>query len=102
MFVSKKNTTNFTLDVKCPPTLTPAQKKRLGAMKVGDIDYSDIPPLDAKFWSNLDIAMSKGGKQATGIRLDAEVLDWFKKNGRGYQSHINAVLRAYVFTHKGL
>ena len=39
---------------------------------------------------------------STSPRLDAEVLDWFKKNGRGYQSHINAVLRAYVFAHKGL
>jgi uncharacterized protein (DUF4415 family) len=101
MFVSKKNTTSFTLDAKRPPTLSAKQKKRLDTMKDGDIDHSDIPPFDAAFWRNLDIAMSKG-KRATGIRLDEEVLDWFKKNGRGYQSHINAVLRAYVFTQKGL
>ena len=36
------------------------------------------------------------GKQAVSIRLDRDVLDWFKAQGRRYQSRINAVLRAYV------
>jgi uncharacterized protein (DUF4415 family) len=101
MSVSKKNTTQFRLDAKRPPKLSPKQKKRLEAMTDREIDYSDIPPLNEKFWHNLEVAMSKG-KRATGIRLDMEVLDWFKKSGPGYQSHINAVLRAYVFTQKGL
>lgn len=36
------------------------------------------------------------GKLPISIRLDGEVLDYFRAQGRGYQSRINAVLRAYV------
>ena len=35
-------------------------------------------------------------KQHVNIRLDADVLSWFKRTGRGYQTRINNVLRAYV------
>jgi len=35
-------------------------------------------------------------KAAISLRLDAEVLDWFKARGPGYQTRINAVLRAYM------
>ncbi len=34
-------------------------------------------------------------KEAISLRLDADVLDWFKARGPGYQTRINAVLRAY-------
>jgi len=34
------------------------------------------------------------------IRLDRQVLDWFKAQGRGYQTRINALLRAYMEAHK--
>jgi uncharacterized protein (DUF4415 family) len=34
-------------------------------------------------------------KQSVSLRLDADVLDWFKDSGSGYQSRINAVLRAF-------
>ena len=34
-------------------------------------------------------------KEAISLRLDAEVLDWFRARGPGYQTRINAVLRAY-------
>ena len=35
-------------------------------------------------------------KAAVSLRLDADVLDWFKARGAGYQTRINAVLRAYM------
>jgi uncharacterized protein (DUF4415 family) len=95
--VSKKNTTHFTLDAHRPPRLTAKQKQRLDAMQDADIDYSDIPALGEAFWKNLALTRTTK-KHATGIRLDEDVLNWFKKSGRGYQSHINAVLRAYVYT----
>jgi uncharacterized protein (DUF4415 family) len=38
-------------------------------------------------------------KKAVSIRLDSDVLSWFRKKGRRYQSRINAVLRAYVESH---
>ena len=34
-------------------------------------------------------------KTSISLRLDADVLDWFKSQGRGYQTRINAVLRAF-------
>ncbi len=36
------------------------------------------------------------GKRAVSIRLDEDVLDFFKQGGKGYQTRINAVLRAYM------
>ncbi len=36
------------------------------------------------------------GKRAVSIRLDEDVIDFFKKEGKGYQTRINAVLRAYM------
>ena len=35
-------------------------------------------------------------KQDIHIRLDGDILDWFRERGRGYQTRINAVLRAFV------
>jgi uncharacterized protein (DUF4415 family) len=34
------------------------------------------------------------------LRIDADVVEWFKRSGRGYQTRINAVLRAYVQAHR--
>jgi uncharacterized protein (DUF4415 family) len=44
--------------------------------------------------------MPKPKKQLT-VRFDGDVIDWFKSQGRGYQTRMNAVLRAYVQAHKG-
>ncbi len=41
-------------------------------------------------------------KQHLNLRLDADVVDWFKTQGRGYQTRINAVLRAYVRAQLGV
>lgn len=40
-------------------------------------------------------------KQQITLRVDADVLAWFKRRGKGYQSHINALLRAYMEAHRG-
>jgi uncharacterized protein (DUF4415 family) len=34
------------------------------------------------------------------LRVDADVVDWFKRTGRGYQTRMNAVLRAYMESHR--
>jgi len=46
-------------------------------------------------------ALLKESKQQITLRIDADVLEWFRGLGSGYQSRINAVLRAYVQTHAG-
>lgn len=64
-----------------------------------DIDYSDIPELDENFFKNARIVVPPGKKQLT-LRLDADVLEWMKAQGKGYQSRINAILRAYYEAHQ--
>jgi len=41
-------------------------------------------------------------KTATSMRIDGDVMDWFKAQGRGWQTRMNAVLRAYVRAHGGV
>ncbi len=59
------------------------------------IDTSDIPELDDNFWQTAKM-VTPITKKAVSIRLDSDVLDWFKSQGKGYQSIINNVLRTYV------
>lgn len=55
--------------------------------------------LDDAFWQNARL-VKPTRKIHTGIRIDADVLDWFRAQGKGFQSHMNAVLRAYVETQR--
>ncbi len=71
--------------------------ERLRAMRDEDIDTSDIPELGEDFFRLAKIVVP-GPKTPVNIRLDNEVLAWFKKRGKGYQSHINAVLKAFIHT----
>jgi uncharacterized protein (DUF4415 family) len=59
----------------------------------------DAPPLlDDEFWKNAQWVFPEVPRKARPIslRLDQEVLDYFRRLGRGYQTRINAVLRAHV------
>jgi len=73
--------------------------KKLEAKPDTRIDTTDIPELDRDFFRHAKLRMSKG-KQMVSLRLDSDVLDWFKRQGKGYQTKIDAVLRAYVEAHK--
>ena len=72
--------------------------KRLRKIKDEEIDYSDIPELDQAFFEKAVIVLPQP-KASVSIRLDREVLDWFKSQGKGYQTRINALLRAYMEAH---
>ncbi len=72
---------------------------RIDAMSDKDIDYSDIPELDDTFFENARVVVPPGKKQLT-IRLDEDVLEWLKNQGPGYQTRINAIVRAYYEAHK--
>lgn len=53
--------------------------------------------LDEAFWDNARLVMpEKLTKTHTGLRIDDEVLSWFKQQGKGWQTRMNGVLRAYV------
>ena len=58
-------------------------------------DPDAAPELDASWFRKAKIVLPEP-KQAVSIRLDRDVMAWFKKQGGGYQTRINAVLRAYV------
>ena len=55
----------------------------------------DAQPTTAEMWKNARVVFPLP-KQPTSIRLDPEVLNWFKREGKGYQTRINAVLRTYM------
>ncbi|MGH8503637.1 MAG: BrnA antitoxin family protein [Gammaproteobacteria bacterium] len=72
--------------------------KRLDAMTDDDIDFSDDPEATPEMFARA--VVRKGfkpipAKQQVTLRLDADVLEWFKAQGKGYQTRINALLRAY-------
>ncbi len=63
-----------------------------------EIDTSDIPPLDDDFFAHAELRLPES-KQTVTIRLDADVVEWFKAQGKGYQTRMNAVLRRYMEVH---
>jgi uncharacterized protein (DUF4415 family) len=60
----------------------------------GVVEDPDIQPTDKAFWRKAELIMPRSNKTVT-MRLDADLLDWFRSN-RGYQTRINAILRAYM------
>ena len=68
---------------------------RIDRMRDADIDYSDIPPLDRTFLKKATTPWPPAKRQLT-IRLDADVLDWLKGQGKGYQTRINRILRVVM------
>ncbi len=78
---------------------TKSDLRRLDAMSDANIDYSDIPELDAAFFRDARVVVPPGKKQLT-VRLDADVLAWLQDQGKGYHSRINAILRAYYEAHR--
>jgi uncharacterized protein (DUF4415 family) len=60
-----------------------------------DRDDPDLHGVEDIDWSKAEVVLP-GTKTAISIRLDADLLDFFKAAGPGYQSRINAVLRAYM------
>lgn len=74
--------------------------KRLSAMTDKDIDTSDIPELDEDFFRNAQVKLPK--KHSVTLRLDSDVLVWFKSQGKGYQTRINKLLRSYMENQQNL
>ena len=73
--------------------------ERIRAMADEEIDTGDIPPLDDDFFAHAELRLPKP-KQSVTIRLDADVVEWYKAQGKGYQTRMNAILRRYMEVHK--
>jgi len=77
--------------------------QRLDSMSDEEIDLSDCPEVTpeqfAKAVVRRGLPAAKTKAQVT-LRIDSDVLEWFKSQGRGYQTKINALLRAYMEAHR--
>jgi uncharacterized protein (DUF4415 family) len=62
-------------------------------------DAPEAESLGADFWSSARVAMPVG-KTSVHLRLDSDVVEWFKANGKGHLTRMNAVLKAYVEAQK--
>ena len=82
------------------PPITDEERRRFREMEESKepIDFSDIPPIPPEAFKNaVRGRFYRPVKEQVTLRLDANVLDWFKRNTpKGYQTDINRVLSEYV------
>lgn len=99
--MSKSNIVKLTLDLAKPPVATDEQKARLAALAAmpdEQIDTSDAPfRPDAVWVKSVDFPHSK---KLISLRIDEDVIEFFKQTGPRYQTRINAVLRSFVSAHR--
>jgi uncharacterized protein (DUF4415 family) len=79
---------------KMPETI----RKELAALSVkpeSEIDFSDLPATSKQDWQAADRGkFYRPIKQQLTVRIDADVLEWLKNQGKGYQSRLNDILRS--------
>ena len=73
--------------------------QEIAQVKDTDLDFSDIPELDADFWNNAEIVQPDTTQPVT-LRVKKSVLEYFKVGDKGYQTPMNAVLESYVKSHQ--
>jgi len=62
------------------------------------INYTDSPATTEDFWKDAELVIP-AHKIHLSLRLDDDIVEFFKKKGHGYQTRINAVLKSYVRAH---
>jgi uncharacterized protein (DUF4415 family) len=88
------------------PAASRTDWNRVRAMRDDEIEAAsasdpDAPPLDETFWREARVVFPRPvRKKHTGLRIDEDVLAWFRAHGPRYQTRMNAVLRAYVEAQK--
>jgi uncharacterized protein (DUF4415 family) len=83
-------------------SLTPqlqAELDALAAMPDSEIDTTDMPPVTD--WSHaVRGPFYRPIKRPLSLRVDADIVDWFQRQGQGYQTRMNSALREYVERHR--
>lgn len=70
---------------------------RVKAMKDKDIVIDDdAPEPTAEQWAKAIVTDRRPPKRNITLRIDPDIIEWFKARGKGYQTRMNAVLRAYI------
>lgn len=95
--MKKSNTIEFEIDLAKPVVPTALQKRRLSALAKkpdSSINLTDIPETSQSFWDNA----TRGGlyrpvKRQLTVRIDGDIIEWLKKQGSGYHSRLNRILR---------
>jgi uncharacterized protein (DUF4415 family) len=60
-----------------------------------EIDFSDVPATTERDWRGAERGkLYRPVKRQLTVRIDADVIEWLKSQGRGYQSRLNEILRA--------
>lgn len=76
------------------PELTQADIDAIKNIPDEEIDFSDIPPLTEQFWQNaVRGQFYRPKKSQVSVRIDNDILAWLKKDGKGYQTRLNQILR---------
>ncbi len=83
--------------------LTEKQLDQLNALEGRPVDTSDIPEWTEEMWKNaVRGRFYRPVKEAVSLRLDADVLAWLKKDGQGYQTRVNQMLRERMLQDLGM
>ncbi len=99
--MTEKKMVQRTLDLNSPPVLTPEMEAELAVLEAradDEIDYSDIPQLTDEQLAQFK-PVNPGYrplKESTTIRLDSDILTWFKQGGKGWQTRVNEALRSHI------
>ncbi|AVQ70374.1 hypothetical protein MTo_02455 [Microcystis aeruginosa NIES-1211] len=64
------------------------RQEKFMQMSDEDIDYSDIPPLDDEFFKNAKLVKPNPQTEQISIRLDSEILEWFKNHAQEKSYHV--------------
>lgn len=78
------------------PPVSAERLREIEAIRDEDIDFSDIPELDEDWFAKAEWRNFNEPKKQLTVRFDNDVVEFFKQGGRGYQTRMNAVLRAYM------
>lgn len=81
-------------EVAQPGSLREAELNALAQKADDEIDYSDIPETTDEQWSDaVRGKFYRPLKTQASVRIDADVMEWLKRPGKGYQTRLNAILR---------
>ena len=76
------------------PEISEEDMAKMRSIRDEEIDCSDIPPLSDEFWANAKVReLYRPQKRQVTVRIDADVLEWLKSSGKGYQTRLNEILR---------
>lgn len=80
-------------------SLSQIKAKRESGEDKSSPDAPEAQSLGSEFWKSAQVVMPRA-KTSVHLRIDSDVVDWFKLQGKGHLTLMNAVLRAYVRAQK--